>query len=112
MKFLTRSKDINKNILILEKIQKKWTPDIINDKLKKYKLCKKCHMYSLQKDFKEEVNKEIRRETTYTDAGYGDDDKIGDVEYMITYSICPLCQKKTQEDKIFIRILWEKGRYD
>lgn len=69
-------------------------------------------MYSLQKDFKEEVNTEIRRETTYTDAGYGDDDKIGDVEYRITYSICPLCQKKTQENKMFIRILWEKGRRD
>lgn len=111
-KFLTGSTDINKNILLLEKIQKKWIPEIINSKLKKYKLCKQCHKYSLQKDFKKEITKEIRRETTYTDAGYGDDDRIGDVEYMVTYSICPLCQKKSQEDKMFMRLLGEKRRRD
>ena len=66
--------------------------------------------YVSEKKFKKEVIKEIRRETTYRDAGYGDDDMTGDVEYLIEYIVCPLCGHKKQKDKWRLRIIREYDR--
>jgi len=35
-------------------------------------------------------------------AGYGDDDKMGDVEYMVSYHTCPCCGEKQETKKYYI----------
>ena len=73
--------------VVIEELQK--TIDKIQSlkdkKLKKFKelcfKCPSCKKLSLYKDVKEVSRKEFRIETTYTDSGYGDDDRTGKVWY-------------------------------
>lgn len=93
---------LEKQIELLTKIQKVWIPKLINKKLKNYTICSKCKKYSLTKNFKSIDEVETFTETTYTDAGYGDDDKIGEVTYLITYAICPKCGNKKEVKKMYM----------
>lgn len=77
---------------------------------KNYTLCNKCKRYSLTKKCKTESKREIRIESTYRDAGYGDDDRDGEVEYIVMYSICPLCGHKQEQNKFYVRKLREWNR--
>lgn len=95
---------------LLLKMKSIWIPSIINDIKKNYKKCPNCKKYSLKSKFKTLHQSETRIETTYTDCGYGDDDKYGEVEYMIMYEECPLCNNKTKVKKEYSRIIWEKNR--
>ena len=88
---------LQQQIKELKKINENYLPSLIQSRQKKlglwvdpkeqhkYFFCKKCGRYYLTKDCKENMVREVHTETTYTDAGYGDDDKTGDVEYMVTY---------------------------
>lgn len=45
----------------------------------------------------------VRTETVYTDAGYGDDDKVADVTYIGEFATCPKCKEKVLIKKFWVR---------
>lgn len=95
----------------LLKIQKEWIPSIREDMLGKYKKCHACGKYFLPRQFKKQTSRENRIMTTYTDCGYGDDDRHGLVECLVTYETCPGCGKSWETECLKLRILWEKNRW-
>lgn len=95
---------------ILDNAKDEWIPSIINDVFNDKTFCNKCNKYSNTSDFKETHQREYRQEYTYTDAGYGDNDRYGEVEYLVYYNECPLCQAKKQIKKVFKKVVWEGGR--
>jgi len=113
---------LERQIKELQKIQNVYLPELINAKKKKqgtwisskdkdkYILCKKCGKYYLKTKWKEEYVKEVREVTTYIDAGYGDDDRMGDVEYMVVYNTCPECGERIETAKYYIKTLREWNR--
>lgn len=101
---------LEKQIKTLEDISRKWIPSLIEKKKKNYTFCHECKKYSLNKKFKTVTRGEIHRVPTYRDAGYGDGDLYGDVEYLVHYSICPICGKETFVKKIYVRTLAEYDR--
>lgn len=108
---------IEDQLKIIKKEQKnientqQWLKEIRTQLLKNYTYCNKCEKYSKTKDFKTLSIKEVRQETTYTDCGYGEDDTWGNVEYVIDYQICPLCNHKKQITKHYLRTLDEFDRW-
>ena len=101
---------IEKGQINIENMQK-WLKEIQTQLLKNYTYCNECGKYSKTKDFKILSIKEINQETIYTDCGYGDDDTWGNVEYIIEYQICPLCNHKNQIKKQYLRVLDEFDRW-
>lgn len=95
---------------ILNEIKNNLIPQILNEKINNHKRCEFCKKYILNSDYIRENKIETRVEITYSDAGYGDDDREGEIEYEIIYEICPICGNKKQVEKYYIRTLWEKGR--
>ncbi len=93
---------------ILIKIRRTWMPDIIkkfdNRIEKSYNHCPKCGKYSLKKKCRVET-KEVTDYgvTVYTDCGYGDDDEIADVTYLVYYNVCPVCGGLTEKNRYEIR---------
>ena len=106
----------------LQKLLETYLPGLIQERMKKlgmwippekkddYIFCKKCGKYSLKSNVHKEHVKEVRTVTTFTDCGYGEDDRMGDVEYSITYVICPRCGHKQEHSKYRIRVLREWDR--
>ena len=76
----------------------------------KYKKCPNCGKYSLIKKYKDEYEKKTNIENTYTDAGYGYNDRYGEVEYVYHYLVCPNCGDKKVIYKNYIRTIWEKSK--
>ena len=72
--------------------------------------CKHCGKYSREKDFIYDNRIEVKNVQTYSDCGYGDDDRFGDVEFEIKYAKCPKCGKEHEISRFQRRILWEKRR--
>lgn len=113
---------LDKQIEELQKLQNVYIPELINARRKKqgtwvppgeeykYIYCDKCQKYHLKTKWKVSYSKEIRTEPTYIDAGYGDDDMMGDVEYMITYHRCPICGYEKETSKLYIKTLREWNR--
>lgn len=106
-----KSLSLEKQKLILEEMKNKWISKYIEEKFKMYSLCNGCGKYSLTEDNKKIFEIEDHTEAIHIDAGYGDDDTYGKVRYLVEYSICPNCLKKTEKSKELIRILSEKKRY-
>lgn len=102
----------DKQLKLLEKIENDWIPDIKTNLIKNKRQCEKCKVYVDDSKYKIWKKKETIVEVTYSDAGYGDGDKYGEVEYLIDYIQCPLCKHIAKVKKHFIRILWEKGRHE
>ena len=102
---------LEKQVEFLYKIKDEWVINIISKKTKSFSFCKSCKRYYLTKDEKIEIKREIRGECTYRDAGYGDDDEYGDVEYLVHYYHCPLCNKVIGEKKEYIRTLSSTPRW-
>ena len=104
---------IEKQMEFLNKLQHNWTPDVagkFREKIcKKYAYCFECKKYSLIKDF-EKIHKteEHKGVTVYVDAGYGDDDEVADVTYLVTYSVCPKCGAEKEIKKMYLS---EKNRH-
>lgn len=105
-----KNKTVEEQLKELEKIKNKYLPDFIQNIKSKNTYCSSCQTWSSNRKFKQtsEIVKNI--ETTYTDAGYGDDDMYGEVEYLCYYKICPICNTKILQDRKYIRTLWEKTR--
>lgn len=97
---------------LLLKMQNEWIPSIRKKLTEKYTRCNACKKYFLTRRFKRRVDKENHILTTYQDAGYGDDDRIGEVECLVTYEICPGCKNAKQVDFYRNRIIWEKTRWE
>ena len=57
------------------------------------KCCPKCNHYFKPDPKKQYANTHIENRTSYTDAGYGDDDRYADYEITDLYQLCPNCQK-------------------
>jgi len=55
--------------------------------------CPKCNHYFKPDPKKQYANTHIENRTSYTDAGYGDDDRYADYEITDLYQLCPNCQK-------------------
>ena len=74
--------------------------------------CSKCKKWY---DKKESINKIktmlSKNVLTFSDAGYGDDDRYGDVTYLIYYHKCPYCHEETEDRRITLKIENEKSRY-
>lgn len=108
---------LERQIKELEKIQTQYIPEAINKRKKKlglwidpekkseYFMCKKCHKYSPLKKVKSDFVDEIREEYTYRDAGYGDDDRIGEVLYSVEYVTCPKCGHRQEIKKYYKKLL-------
>ncbi len=113
---------IDKQIKELKKIQKDYIPELIMARRKKektwvpdkdkekYIFCEKCGKYHLKDKWQTKMLREIRTEYTYIDAGYGDDDKMGEVEYIVTYKTCPYCYCTKETAKLYIKTLREWNR--
>ena len=113
---------LERQIEELQKLQNVYLPELINVRRKKqgtwisekdkdkYIYCDKCKKYHLKTKWKERIAKEVREVTTYIDAGYGDDDKMGDVQYMVRYSTCPVCGEEKEMSKHYIKTLREWNR--
>lgn len=69
----------------------------LDKELEKYHKCSTCNQYFLiekAEKFQEVETKE--NVLLHCDAGYGDDDIIGDAKYLTTYLICPICKTKNE----------------
>ena len=55
--------------------------------------CPKCNHYFKPDPKKQYANTHIENRTSYTDAGYGEDDRYADYEITDLYQLCPNCQK-------------------
>lgn len=97
----------------LNKVKSKWLPEIqekFNKNVaKKYTKCWECGKYSLTSDFKK-IHEQVEHEgvLVYVDAGYGENDEVADVTYLMHYSICPKCKHKKLLSKKFVS---EKNRH-
>lgn len=112
---------ISKNIygletdIAIERLQKikELTSDIVDelseDILKDQIYCKYCKKYYPAGEFYDKAEKIRNVETTYTDCGYGDDDMIGEVEYLVEYKVCPKSHKN-EVKRHYLKTLWEKRR--
>ena len=77
------------------------------EKRDKYFYCPECKKYTLKNKYKTEMEHEVRTVSTYRDAAYGDGDLDGDVEYLVTYMICPKCGHKHEVRKHYVRTISE-----
>ena len=101
----------------LEKIEKMYPMftevlDELKEDVKKGQIyCPECKQYYPEKNFSIEHDIHSVEQATYIDAGYGDDDRWGEVEYAFTYLVCPKnCNHKIEKERTYIRTLWEKGK--
>ena len=113
--FIRYVKGIVKPLSIADQIQtlekmKIWLDEFLEEKKGNTILCSNCNKRSIKSKFKIVSQHEIRNQTIYIDAGYGEDDTHGDVEYLITYSICPCCGNKTEIERIYLKTLSEYTR--
>lgn len=87
--------NLEKNIT---KISNVWLPQILESMLKNHIKCKSCNKYVEKKDFEIQQDLEIHTEKTSSN-------KINEIEYLVTYKICPFCKNKEVNSKTFIRIV-------
>lgn len=94
----------------LTKMKNVWLPQILDKIYKNQIQCKSCGNYLNENDFKIEIQKEIHTEITYDKK---QEEKIGRVEYIVTYNICPICENKEIKSKEFIRNIksWNYKKY-
>jgi len=106
---------IEDKIAILEQTKKDipvWINEMIFQLAKNKYFCEKCRKYSDIKKLKQTTKTEISRgQCVYTDAGYGDGDEYADVEYLVTYNICPLCKAESYKSKFYINQYNRHDRY-
>ena len=89
-----------------------WIKEYLQKLTEKYTCCSNCQKYSLTKSFKKTLKEEVRKGVLlHSDAGYGDDDQFGDVNYIVTYSVCPICKHEKEGDKLLTKVLKKYGRY-
>lgn len=72
---------------------------------KKTRRCPECNKKIPIAYFKEETIKESRKGLIFNRIGLCDKDTIATIEYMVTYSICPLCNHREEISRYTIRTL-------
>lgn len=111
IKYLIRNMSGTKQLETLENMQV-WLSDFLTKKKKNYTKCSKCGKYSPTSSFSSVSSKEVHHEIFYNDSGYTDDDNIrGDVEYMVTYLVCPICKHSNEFCKMKISVLSKYDKY-
>ena len=109
-----KSMPLEKREAFLNKIEDNWLVSIkekLNKELKKYWFCKECEKYFPLKDIKVENKIQVLKNVLIqSDCGYGDDDILGDVEYLIDYCICPKCGRRENIKYTELRTLKEYRR--
>ena len=93
---------------VFKKISEEWIPEIISKRLEKYTFCAKCLKYSLTQDFKIITKREFIEKITCKDYDYPYGYKYGKVEYIMSYSLCPICNHGKEIRRKYIRILWKE----
>lgn len=113
---------LEQQIKDLQKMQSIWIPDLLHarqqkagtwvppEKKEEYVFCENCKTYYSKEQNKSNYEREVRTETTFIDAGYGDDDMIGEVEYIVQYKTCPKCSRKAEVGKTRLKIIREWPR--
>jgi hypothetical protein len=97
---------------LLKKYQKKLGDYVEPKERDKYVLCDACKKYYSKTKVQSCYVHETRTETIYVDAGYGDNDMIGDVRYFVEYKICPRCGNKQEIGKMYIETKNERRARD
>lgn len=113
---------LERQIKELEKVQKGYLPELIlkkkqqlgtwvpPERAKDYVLCEHCHKYYLKATCEKQDKNEVREETTARDCMYGEDDIVGEVEYLVTYGVCPRCSGKQEISKWYLRTICQWNR--
>ncbi len=101
---------LEKQEKLLDNIQKFWIKELKSEIFKNFTKCEHCGQYFKSKQYKKVSKTGTQVETTYSDAGYGDDDRYGEVEYIFNYLECPSCKHQKLIDKEYVRTIWEKRR--
>lgn len=94
-----QNKDVNTELQDLERLE-----DCVNEisakieqrkhQIKKDRVCcSSCKLYFKPNPKKWYKQERIENRTSYTDAGYGDDDRYADYKITSYYELCPKCQK-------------------
>lgn len=109
VKSIIKPYSVTEQINALEKM-KTWLDELIKEKKEKNIYCSNCKKYSSESRFKKVYEHEVRHQAIYIDAGYGDDDTHGEVEYFVTYSVCPCCGYKKEIEKRYLKTLSEYTR--
>lgn len=73
--------------------------------------CAGCLELRPESAFHEEQRTETNIEQTHTDAGWGDDDKFGEVTRLNTYRICDACGQESKIDSVHLSTRNEKTRW-
>lgn len=83
------------------------------DKLKKNNYhCISCDAYFARNEahFKS-THETVKGECVFRDAGYGDDDRFADCQYIVLYITCPKCGKKIETARHRISYSNERDRW-
>lgn len=94
----------------IDYIQEEIIPQLKDELTKETTYCPHCHDYYLSSQWEKSLKMETFEETTFIDAGYGDDDMIGDVTYLMEYSECPMCKKSIRTKKEYLYTQNERRR--
>lgn len=104
-----KSMPLEKREKFLNKVEYDWLSSIkakLKKDLKNYWFCQKCKKYIRYKDTEKVSRTEILHGVLISsDSGYGDDDILGDVEYLIHSFVCPNCGNKQDSEKKYIRTI-------
>jgi len=107
---LDENDSIDKKYRFIEKLEEvllKIREKISNNML----CCENCGKYFYKRNTFEKVETD-KNVTTFTDAGYGDDDRIGDIKYLKTFCKCPYCKKNVEVSKQLLEITNERMAYE
>ena len=100
---------IDKRLKLLDEFKKRLEAEMMSI-LNSSFYCPGCKSYHNDSLVRTICRRETRQETTFTDAGYGDDDMIGDVTYNVKYSVCPSCGYEKEKEKIYMSTANERRR--
>lgn len=64
--------------------------------------CSHCHEWLSRDSILTGTYEETKTETVFSDAGYGDDDKIAEVTRLIAISRCPKCGAVIDKKSVFL----------
>lgn len=75
-------------------------------------MCNTCHKYSLTLKYKTESEIVVNDNMIISrDCGYGDYDTHCSVQYLVRYSVCPICDNKVEVSHTRLKVLSEYDKY-
>lgn len=74
--------------------------------------CISCGTYFARNEAHfESTNETVKGECVFRDAGYGDDDRFADCEYVVLRVVCPKCGKKKETARHRLKYMNERDRW-